>query len=142
MSGYGPQRGPRGRADHARSASGSVPPGWPRSVPPPGTPGFVDRAVGWLLDVCPPEYREHPVLLKHPPVLAWLAARHVAAQVEAGTVALAQARADLAARGVAGRTVEDVLEVLHSESTRLRSTARGCELLAGALQGSRWVPRL
>ncbi|MGJ7442122.1 hypothetical protein [Aquipuribacter sp. MA13-6] len=142
MSGYGQERGRRGRPEHARSASGSVPPGWPRSVPPPGTPGFVDRAVGWLLDVCPPEYREHPVLLKHPPVLAWLAARHVAAQVEAGTVALAQARADLASRGVDGRTVEEVLEVLHSESTRLRAAARGCELLAGALQGSRWVPRL
>ncbi|WP_380168456.1 hypothetical protein [Jannaschia sp. R86511] len=111
-------------------------------MPPPGTPGFVDRAVGWLLDVCPPEYREHPVLLKHPPVLAWLASRHVGAQLEASTVALAQGRAELRAQGVSTGTVEEVLEVLHSEGTRLRAAARGCELLAGALQGSRWVPRL
>lgn len=120
----------------------SLPPGWPRTVPPPGTPGFVDRAVGWLLDVCPPEYREHPVLLRHPPVLAWLATRHVRAQTEAATTALAQARAELSATGTDVRTVEEVLEVLHSEGTRLRSAARACELLAGALQGARWVPRL
>lgn len=122
--------------------STATPPGWPRLVPPPGQPGFVDRAVQWLLDVCPPEYREHPVLLRHPPVLAWLAARHVQAQHTANTAALAQARADLVSRGVEGRTVEQVLEVLHSEGTRLRAAARACELLAGALQGSRWVPRL
>ena len=36
---------------------------------------------------------------RHPPVLAWLAARHVRAQLEAGTAALAQARAELAALG-------------------------------------------
>jgi len=125
-----------------RRAGGAVPPGWPRVVPPPGTPGFVDRAVGWLLDVCPPEYREHPALLRNPPVLAWLAGRHVGAQLEANTTALAQGRAELAARGVDGRTTEEVLEVLHSEGPRLRAAARGCELLAGALQGSRWVPRL
>ena len=119
-----------------------VPPGWPRTVPPPGTPGFVDRAVGWLLDVCPPEYREHQVLLRHPPVLAWLAVRHVQAQAQATTTALAQGRAELASRGSDQRTVEEVLEVLHSEGTRLRAAARACELLAGALQGARWVPRL
>ncbi len=119
-----------------------VPPGWPRVVPPPGAPGFVDRAVGWLLDVCPPEYREHQVLLRHPPVLAWLAVRHVRAQGEANTTALAQARAELTAAGTDLRTVEEVLEVLHSEGTRLRAAARGCELLAGALRGARWVPRL
>lgn len=130
------------RSSGHRRASGAVPPGWPLVVPPPGAPGFVDRAVGWLLDVCPPEYREHPALLRNPPVLAWLATRHVAAQVEANTAALAQGRAELTARAVDGRTVEDVLEVLHSEGTRLRAAARGCELLAGALQGSRWVPRL
>lgn len=119
-----------------------VPPGWPRTVPPPGAPGFVDRAVGWLLDVCPPEYREHQVLLRHPPVLAWLAVRHVRAQAEANTTALAQARAELGPRGTDLRTVEETLEVLHSEGTRLRAAARACELLAGALQGARWVPRL
>jgi hypothetical protein len=119
-----------------------TPPGWPRAVPPPGTPGFVDRAVQWLLDVCPPEYREHPVLLRQPAVLAWLATRHVRAQQTACAQALAQARGELTGQVVDARTVEEVLEVLHSEGTRLRATARGCELLAGALQGSRWVPRL
>jgi hypothetical protein len=124
------------------AASGRVPPGWPRTVPPPGERGFVDRAVQWLLDVCPPEYREHPVLLRHPPVLAWLATRHVQAQQAACAQALAQARGELTGHVVDGRTVEELLEVLHSEATRLRAAARACELLTGALQGAKWVPRL
>lgn len=119
-----------------------TPPGWPRTVPPPGEAGFVDRAVQWLLDVCPPEYREHGVLLRHPPVLAWLATRHARAQQAGQVAALAQARAELTALGLDSRTVEESLEVLHSEGTRLRATVRGCELLSGALQGARWVPRL
>lgn len=119
-----------------------TPPGWPAPVPPPGTPGFVERAVGWLLDVCPPEYRGHPVLLRNPPVLAWLARRHVEAQLVATTAALSHARGELSGGVVDGRTVEEVLEVLHSEGSRLRAVRRGCDLLAGALQGARWVPRL
>lgn len=122
--------------------TGRNPPGWPGTVPPPGTPDFVDRAVQWLLDVCPPEYREHPVLLRQPPVLAWLAGMHAQAQSDANAQSLARARADLAGLAVDPRAVDDVLEVLHSEGTRLRATARACGLLAGALQGTRWVPRL
>jgi hypothetical protein len=123
-------------------ASGPVPPGWPTSVPPPEDARFADRAVGWLLDVCPPDYRGHPVLLRQPLVLAWLAVRHVDAQLEATGRALSTARGELAEAGVAPSVVEELLEVLHAEGARLRATRRGCTLLAGALRGSRWVPRL
>ncbi|MFC5382409.1 hypothetical protein [Aquipuribacter nitratireducens] len=127
---------------YGRSASGRVPPGWPAAVPPPGEPRFVERAVGWLLDACPPDYRGHAVLLAHPVVLAWLATRHVDAQLDGLSRALSTARGELAEAGVATGTVEATLEVLHAEGARLRATRRGCTLLADALRGGRWVPRL
>ena len=38
-------------------AEAVAPPGWPRSVRPPGVPGWEESAAAWLLDQCPPEYR-------------------------------------------------------------------------------------
>ena len=37
----------------------TTPPGWPRAVPDPESPAFPDKVVGWLLDLCPPDYRGH-----------------------------------------------------------------------------------
>jgi hypothetical protein len=33
-----------------------LPPGWPAGVHPPGTDGFEQTAVTWLLDVLPADY--------------------------------------------------------------------------------------
>jgi hypothetical protein len=35
--------------------------------------------MGWLLDLCPPEYRSYPALRRHPVVLARFAVLHVEA---------------------------------------------------------------
>src|SRR3954453_10283339 len=56
-----------------------APPGWPRAVRPPGAPGWERTAVGWLLDICPPEFRSYPVLRRHDVVLARFAVLHVEA---------------------------------------------------------------
>ncbi|MCU1602649.1 MAG: hypothetical protein JWO22_3358, partial [Frankiales bacterium] len=61
----------------------ALPPGWPTSVHPPGSDGFERTAVGWLFDLCPPEYRSHEVLKAYPVVLARFARQHVASAVEA-----------------------------------------------------------
>ncbi|WP_336923230.1 hypothetical protein [Aquipuribacter sp. SD81] len=131
-----------GGAGYGRSAAGRVPPGWPAEVPPPGHERFTDRAVQWLLDVCPPDYRGHAALLRRPLVLAWLAEQHVDAQLHACERALQQARGALAERGLDAAATEEVVEVLHAEGARLRRTRRSAALLADALRGSRWVPRL
>ncbi|MGH8869045.1 MAG: hypothetical protein ACRDYU_13750, partial [Actinomycetes bacterium] len=57
----------------------AVPPGWPSEVRPPGAPGWERTAVAWLFDLCPPGYRAHEVLRRHPAVLARFAATHVEA---------------------------------------------------------------
>ena len=121
--------------------SAPAPPGWPRAVPPPGVAGWQRRALGWLLDLCPPEYRGHAVLQRHPVVLAYLARHHVDGQLEAQRSAVATLRADLAGQ-VPPPAVEEVLEALDLEQARLLDAARGVRLVEQALHGRRYVPRL
>ena len=47
-----------------------MPPGWPREVPPPAVEGWQHRAVAWLLDVCPPDYRRYDAWVHHPVALS------------------------------------------------------------------------
>ena len=72
-----------------------VPPGWPEDVLPPTAPDWERSAVAWLFDLCPPDYRAHEVLRRHPVVLARFAAGHVQAGVEAARAGLRTVRRDL-----------------------------------------------
>ena len=72
-----------------------LPPGWPAGVHPPDSEGFEQTAVTWLLDVVPPDYRLHGVLLRHPLALAALAGHHVAACVAGARQGYRTARAEL-----------------------------------------------
>lgn len=122
--------------------SAAVPPGWPRRVPPPGAEGFADAATSWLLDVSPPEYRSYPVILRHPAALAWLAARHVRAQAAGVSEAVRTARGELAGAVLDPRATDALLEALQAEQARLVGVQRATDLLADALRGKRYVPRL
>src|SRR5674476_1617296 len=64
-------------------SSPRTPPGWPQSVPPPESPGWQVPAVSWLLDHCPADYRGYAGWRKNPVALAWVAVRHIDAQLEA-----------------------------------------------------------
>ena len=121
--------------------SAPVPPGWPPAVPPPGTEGFERAAGAWLLDLCPPDYRAHAVLVRHPVVLAVLAGHHVGAQAAAQQRAVATLRTDLA-DAVDPGVVERTLVALDHEQARLLAAARAVALLEDALRGRRYVPRL
>ena len=120
---------------------GTTPPGWPDGVRPAGAPDWVRSAVNWLLDLCPPDYRGHPVLLRQPVALAWLAGHHVDGEVTAVHQALARARADLA-DDLAAPAISELLEVLHAEQARLLAARRAVGLVEEALRGHRFVPRL
>lgn len=122
-------------------SQGHSPPGWPRAVPPPEVPQWREAAVPWLLDHCPADYRAYSVWRRHPEALAWIAAKHVAAQVEAMRSAYRVARIELAEQ-VGPEALAEVLRALEAEGLRLRATARATELIAQAMSGTRFVPRL
>lgn len=118
-----------------------MPPGWPAEVLPPQAPDWQRSAVAWLLDLCPPDYRAHDVLRAHPVVLARFAAGHVGAGVQAARDGIATVRADL--RGVVPpEVVEAALAAYDREGRRLVHTGKQVALVAAALRGERWVPRL
>lgn len=119
----------------------ALPPGWPEQVHPPGSEGFERTAVGWLLDLCPPEYRAHDVLRAHPVVLARFARQHVEAAVEAARNGYRTARADLKGL-VPPEVVEATLGAYDREGRRLAQAGRQVALVEAALRGERWVPRL
>lgn len=131
--------GSPGADTEARAKGG--PPGWPDRVPPPGVRGWQQAAAAWLLDLCPPDYRGHAVLRRHPVALAWLADRHVASQVEAMRLAYRTVRVDLGEVLPAG-TVDALLVCLEHEGLRLRAAQRGIALLREAMDGSHFVERL
>jgi hypothetical protein len=95
--------------------------------------------VTWLLDQAPAEYRTYPLLRRHPVVLGWLVAQHVDGMVESTRSAYRVARQDL---GEQGQPVAAVLELLEAEGARLLALQRSVHLVADALTGRRFVPRL
>ncbi len=118
-----------------------VPPGWPRSVPPAQTSGWEDKAVLWLLDHCPPDYRGYAGWRKNPIALAWLADRHIAGQVSAMRQAYREARVQLGEH-VTTEALTEILANLEAEGLRLVAAKRSSALLLEAMQGKRFIPRL
>ncbi len=118
-----------------------LPPGWPAAVRPPGTPDWERSAVAWLLDLVPPDYRAYDVLRKYPPLLARFAAGHVAAGLEAARSGWRTLRADLSGE-LPVEAIEAAMSAYEREGLRLAEAARGVDLVASALTGHRWVPRL
>jgi len=110
-------------------------------VPPPGSPGWQAPAVSWLLDHCPPDYRGYAAWRKNPVALAWVAVRHIDAQLEAMRQAYREVRVDLADL-VSTEALSEIQSDLEAEGLRLRAAARGAGLLYDALQGKRYVSRL
>lgn len=94
-----------------------------------------------MLDLCPPDYRGHAVLRRHPVALAWLTEHHVAAQVEAMRAAYRTVRLDLS-EVLPDGTIDALLVCLEHEGLRLRAAQRGILLIREALDGSIFVERL
>ena len=116
-------------------------PAGPRSVRPPGAPGWEHTAGTWLLDLCPPEYRRYPAIRRHLVVLARFAVLHVEASQEACQRGLSEARAEL--RDVAEAEVIDAaVETWLTEDARLSGVRRAAGLVEEAIRGRRFVARL
>lgn len=110
-------------------------------MPDPESGEFTPRVVGWMLDLCPPDYRGHAVFRRYPVVLARLANTHAQANLAAARQSYAGARRDLAER-VPPAAIEETLDALSKEGARLAAQVREIELVEQALQGRRWRPRM
>ena len=97
--------------------------------------------MAWLYDLEPPDYRAHEVLRRYPALLARFAADHVRAGLEAAREGWRTVRVELADE-LPAEAIEAAMVAYEREGTRLAAAARGVEVVAGALRGERWVPRL
>ncbi len=102
-------------------------------MPPAGVPGWEEAAVSWLLDQCPADYRAYQAWRRHPTALAWVATRHLEAQLAAMRGAWRDVRPELGPVLPPG-TLGDVLESLTREGLRLRAAHRAAGLLLEALR--------
>ena len=118
-----------------------TPPGWPAGVHPPGSEDFESTAVGWLLDVVPPDYRLHGVLRRYPVALAAMARYHSKACVEAAREGYRTARAELAG-ALPPHAIDTVLAAYRKEGARLAAIARAVGLVERALRGEVLTPKM
>jgi hypothetical protein len=118
-----------------------IPPGWPAGVHPPGSEEFESTAVGWLLDVVPPDYRLHGVLRRYPVALAALARYHSKACVEGARQGYRTARTELAG-ALPAHAIDTVLAAYRKEGARLAATAQAVDLVERALRGEVFTPKM
>jgi hypothetical protein len=118
-----------------------MPPGWPAGVHPPGSEEFESTAVGWLLDVVPPDYRLHGVLRRYPVALAALARYHSKACVEGARQGYRTARTELAG-ALPPHAIDTVLAAYRKEGARLAATAQAVDLVERALRGEDFTPKM
>ncbi len=118
-----------------------TPPGWPAGVHPPGSDDFESTAVGWLLEVVPPDYRLHGVLRRYPVALATMARYHSRACVEGAREGYRTARTELAG-ALPPHAIDTVLAAYRKEGARLAATARAVGLVERALRGEVFTPKM
>jgi outer membrane biosynthesis protein TonB len=118
-----------------------IPAGWPAGVHPPGSEDFESTAVGWLLDVVPPDYRLHGVLRRYPVALATMARYHSKACVEGARQGYRTARTELAG-ALPPHAIDTVLAAYRKEGARLAATAEAVDLVERALRGEVFTPKM
>ena len=108
---------------------------------PPGSEGFESTAIGWLLDVVPPDYRLHGVLRRYPVALATLARYHSKACVEGARQGYRTARTELAGT-LPPHAIDTVLAAYRKEGARLAATAEAVDLVERALRGEVFTSKM
>jgi hypothetical protein len=110
-------------------------------VHPPGSEDFESTAIGWLLDVVPPDYRLHGVLRRYPVALATMARYHAKACVEGARQGYRTARTELAG-ALPPHAIDTVLAAYRKEGARLAATAEAVDLVERALRGEVFTPKM
>src|ERR1700729_2435275 len=118
-----------------------IPPGGPAGGHSPGSEDFESTAVGWRLDVVPPDFRLHGVLRRYPVALATLARYHTKACVEGARQGYRTARTELAG-ALPPHAIDTVLAAYRKEGARLAATDRAVGLVEQALRGEVFSPKM
>lgn len=118
-----------------------LPGSWPTAVSPPGADDWEASAAAWLLDQLPADFRDYPVIRRHPAALASMARYHVRACLEGARASYRSAREELGA-AVPPHAVDGMMKALKVEGFRMAETLRGVELVERALHGERFTPTL
>ncbi|MFM9134648.1 MAG: hypothetical protein ACKOT0_04310 [bacterium] len=117
------------------------PPGWPARLPEPEDPEFPAAALAWLLDQGPGEWRALPGLRDSPEALAFRARCEVRGRLEAARTTYAGLRRELGEE-LAPAEMDAALAAVEAEGAGLLALEREVGLVAAALRGRRWRPRL
>ena len=100
----------------------------------------MESVTAWLMDVVPPECRQHEVLRRHPVALAVMARHYAAGCVEGARRGYRTARCELGEH-VPRHAVDDLLAAYRAEGFRLAATSRAVGLVERALRGEVFPPR-
>ncbi len=117
------------------------PPGWPKSVPPPRAEGWEPRAVAYLLDLAPGDFRTEPLYARQPILLAWRVQALVEAQLESARASYSRARAELR-EDATPEVLAEMLQALEREGAALLARRREVDLVGRALRGESFVAKL
>lgn len=117
----------------------TAPAGWPKDLPPVG-PEFEEKVAGWLLDRLPGAYRTSPVRTQ-PRVLAMAAQEHARATLDGTREVYRGLRAKLR-DSLSPHEIDNALQALEALAAEFSRNKREIDLVAQALEGQRWKPRL
>ena len=109
---------------------------------PPDVEGWEQSAVEWLLDHGDPAWRTDPLLRVQPVVLARFTRGRAHAHVAAARQLWAHGPRLLAGVEPEPGVLAAVRALLEREGPALAARAAEVDLVADALAGQRWVPRL
>ncbi|MFI6603827.1 hypothetical protein ACIBHX_46990 [Nonomuraea sp. NPDC050536] len=133
---YSPSRVRRVTSEEEASAptpaEAIAPEGWPLEVKPPQAEDWPASAAAWLLDAIPSGYRAYPALREYPLLLAWMATRHVAHELEAVRQSYRGAAVDLKGH-LQPHAVEAVLNVHSDRGGRLKQLQQQVTVVTQAL---------
>ncbi|MFM1916557.1 MAG: hypothetical protein RJB01_72 [Actinomycetota bacterium] len=111
----------------------SVPPaGWPDGVPAPSDEGFEERAVTWLLDFAPAEWRGSPIR-SFPTALAWSVQQYLIGAQLAARGAYSRVRSTFGSEYPAA--TEPTLLAWEAHGAALAHTLRQVDMVRRALGG-------
>ena len=108
----------------------SAPLYWPDDLVSPDVPDWERKAVDWLLDRCPSEFRSYSILRSQPSALALVALDQIRSDIEGIRASYRTARSSLSLEAA---HLTEVMSALDKEGVRLVRLLRSAEIVCARL---------